>query len=64
MFDCKRGNAIVATLFLTVFLATSSFGKTVEIIFFNDFHGAVAEDTSLNGKNPGMEKFVTAVKKR
>ena len=37
-----------------------AFGKTVQIISFNDFHGAVAP----NGSNPGMAKFVTAVKQQ
>jgi 2',3'-cyclic-nucleotide 2'-phosphodiesterase/3'-nucleotidase/5'-nucleotidase len=35
--------------------------KVVDLVSFNDFHGNLAEDTSKNGKNPGMAKLVGAV---
>lgn len=34
----------------------------VDILFFNDFHGSLAEDVSASGKNVGMSKLVTAVR--
>jgi 2',3'-cyclic-nucleotide 2'-phosphodiesterase/3'-nucleotidase/5'-nucleotidase len=36
-------------------------GKTVNLITFNDFHGAV--DSKTSSKNPGIAKFAAAIKK-
>ncbi len=38
--------------------------KNLEIISFNDFHGRLEEDTSSNGKDVGMAKFVSAIKEK
>lgn len=36
-------------------------GKTINLITFNDFHGAV--DSKTSSKNPGIAKFAAAIKK-
>ena len=45
--------------FLLISLSTAPiFAKTIHILYFNDFHGQVTEDS----QNPGMEKFASVVK--
>ena len=61
MLSIKKTKTIVVCLF-TLFITTSFFAKTIEVISFNDFHGAMKEDTSTYGKNIGMAKLVTAIK--
>ena len=48
---------------LILLTVATLFAKSIEIISFNDFHGALKEDTYFKGKNVGMAKFVTAIKK-
>jgi len=47
---------------LLIFISTTVFAKTITILSFNDFHGQLREAKGPEGKNPGMPKFVTAVK--
>ena len=56
----KKTTYLILISLLTLVVVNPLTAKTIKVITFNDFHGAVAE----SGSNPGMSKFATAVKKQ
>ena len=56
----KKSLFVVTLSLFTLLSLNTLIAKTIQVVTFNDFHGAVAE----SGSNPGMAKFVTAVKKQ
>lgn len=42
--------------------AVATVSNTIDIVSFNDFHGALAEDVKEGGKNVGMAKLVATTK--